>query len=453
LPPAGSDARRRHLVVAALALATVALPAARADAGGVVSCSFTAGTVNVTLSGGVNATLSRSGTAITLNGSTCDTATVLNTNLIAVTSPDSFGVLTLNLSAGPFAPGATDEGDGSSEIEITVSSPGQASHVSVIGSALPDHIVADDLAQTLNLNADETVRDDDVTMADLSAIVMIDTHEGDDTIESAHTSAHLIGGDGDDLFRIADDGGVQIDGVAGNDVASYALTSDPITLLGNGESSVVGNVDGLQYLSSIETVRATMFDDEMTVTGPMNVDALGGTDFIDADEGTIGVTGGTGFDILNFTQPTPITVRLQDRLGRSDGTRIRFAGVERVTGTEGDDLFIAGEHDYSLSGFGGVDTYSVANSHHGVRVDLDTGNVSNGDHLLEFEAVIGSGFADRILGTSLENVLAGRGGDDVIRGLAADDLIFGGNGDDHLDGGPGHDECDGGPGTDILVSC
>ena len=124
-----------------------------------------------------------------------------------------------------------------------------------------------------------------------------------------------------------------------------------------------------------------------------------------------------------------------------------------VTGTEGNDRFIAGRRDYSLAGFGGLDTYSLANAHRGVRVNLDTGKVSNGDVLYFFEAVVGSEFADRILGTGLEDTLAGRGGDDVIRGLAADDMLLGGEGDDLLKGGPGHDECHGGPGTDTLVSC
>jgi Ca2+-binding RTX toxin-like protein len=448
--------RRRHLVAAALILATVIVPSASADAGGVGSCSFTAGTANVTLSGGVNATLSRSGAAITLNGSACDTATVLNTDLIAVTSPDSFGLLTFNLSAGPFAPGATDEGDGSSEIEITVSSPGEPSDVAVIGSALRDHIIADDWDNILNLNADEAVQDDDVTMTDSSDVAMIDTHEGDDTIETSYSAAHLIGGDGADLFLSTDDREVQIDGVGGDDLVSYAGNTSPIRLLGGDSGWIV--VDGPplgpeQQLSSIETVRATMLDDEISVGGDAGVDALAGRDYIEAHAGTINITGGAGYDFLNFTSPTAVTVHLQDRLGRNDSTRVRFAGIQVITGTEGNDHFIAGRRGYGLAGFGGLDTYSLVNAHRGVRVNLDTGKVSNGDVLDTFEAVVGSEFADRILGTGLEDTLAGRGGDDVIRGLAGDDILLGGEGDDLLKGGPGHDECHGGPGIDTLVSC
>jgi Ca2+-binding RTX toxin-like protein len=442
-------------MAAALALAAVVVPAASAHAGGVALCSFAAGTASVTLSGGVNATLSRSGTAITLNGSACDTATVLNTDLIAVTSPDSFGLLTMNLSAGQFAPGATDEGDGSSEIEITVSSPEEPSDVAVIGSALRDHIIADDGDNILNLNADEAVQDDDVTMTDSSDVAMIDTHEGDDTIETSYSATHLIGGDGADLFLSTDDRDMQIDGVGGDDLVSFAGNTSPVKVLGGSGGWVVNEeLDGpTQQLSSIETVRATMLDDEISVFGGGNVDALAGRDIIDASVGTTNVTGGAGFDFLNFSLVSPVTVRLQDGIGRSDGTRTRFSGIQVVTGTEEDDLFIAGDRDYGLAGFGGFDTYSVAKAHHGVRVDLGTGKVSNGDSLNTFEAVIGSGFADRIHGTAVRNVLAGRGGNDVIRGLAGADVLLGGEGDDLLDGGPGADGCNGGPGTDTLVSC
>jgi Ca2+-binding RTX toxin-like protein len=446
---------RRHLVATALAIVTFLAPANRAHAGGVTLCTFAAGTASVTLSGGVSATLSRSGTAITLNGTACDTATVLNTDLVAVTSPDSFGLLTFGLSAGPFAPGATDEGDGSSEIEITVSSPSQPSDVSVIGSAMADHITADGLANTLNLNADEAVDDVDVTMTDASDIAMIDTHEGDDVIETAHTDGHLIGGDGEDLFRSTDDGSVQIDGVAGDDTVSYATNTGAIRLLGDETNVTIGDPGGpFQQLSSIRTVRTTQLDDEITIGSGLHIHALGGADRANVVDGRrLAVSGGPGHDVLTFLQSTSIVVVVEHGLGRGGGTHAHFGSVERIVGTEADDLFVAGGHDYAMDGGGGVDTYSMENLPRGVRVDLQTGQVSDGDRLDAFEAVIGSPSADRILGSSLMNVLAGRGGDDVIRGLAAGDLLFGGNGDDQLDGGPGNDECHGGAGTDTLVSC
>ncbi len=66
-----------------------------------------------------------------------------------------------------------------------------------------------------------------------------------------------------------------------------------------------------------------------------------------------------------------------------------------------------------------------------------TGQVSDGDRLEAFEAVIGSPFADLILGSSLMNILAGRGGNDVIRGLVCRRPALRRDGNDRLDGGPG----------------
>ncbi len=73
----------------------------------------------------------------------------------------------LDLSAGPFAPGFTDEGDGSSEIEFSVPAPaGSGSRVPIHGRWGPDRIVLGDLAHRkgANLNAAEDVDDPDVTI-------------------------------------------------------------------------------------------------------------------------------------------------------------------------------------------------------------------------------------------------------------------------------------------------
>jgi Ca2+-binding RTX toxin-like protein len=446
---AGSNPRRRRLlVVAALALATFIVPATRANAGG-VACSFAGGTATVALSS-ANGTLGRSGTAITLNGTPCETATVLNTDLIEASSVDGLDVLTIDLSDGPFAPGASDEGDGSSEIEFDIAS----GDVSIIGTADADHFVLDDRNNTGNLNADEPVADDDITIDDEVNYSIVDARDGDNVIETSHTAAHLIGGNGDDLFRNTDDGSVQVDGLAGHDVATYSRNTGPIQLLGDGVNLVVGDPRGAdQQLSSIETARTTPLNDDIAIGDGIHVNGLAGADTVEVWEGRNQVDGGEGHDHLQFMESTPVVVHLGNGSARSEDGATDFVGFETIRGTAGDDLFVAAQRDYVLDGGGGLDSYSVANASHGMRVDLKRGVVSNGDRLDRIEAVVGSPFGDTIRGARVANVLFGRAGEDVIGGLAADDLLFGGNGSDHLDGGPGTDECHGGPGTDTLVSC
>jgi trimeric autotransporter adhesin len=428
---------------------------ARAAVGG--TCAFAGSTVSITTSSGTSATIVRSGNAIELNGVPCDTATVSNTDLIAVSSPEGFDMVTIDLSGGPFAPGATDEGDGSSEIEMTV---GFESLVTILGSDQADHIAIDDFEDglppdsTANLNADEAVSDDDISADFSSNYALIDTGAGDDTVELAYTDAHVNGGDGADLFLIRNAGDVQVDGGAGYDMASWAANSSPISLYDVGTLfGVSGDFGADQSLTSVEEANATMLSDEILVGEGANVHGLAGDDLIYAYSGTSTVTGGAGLDSLTFYLDTDLTVRLPDHVGLSDATRTRFGGIESIKGTDGDDLFVAAGRDYRLNGGGGLDTYSLADALHGVRVDLGTGDVSDGDHLHAIESVVGSPFADQITGNDLKNFLVGRAGDDVIRGLDAGDLLLGGEGDDLLDGGPGADECHGGPGTDTLLSC
>jgi hypothetical protein len=91
----------------------------------------------------------------------------------------------LDLRGGPMAPGFSDEGDGSSEIEFSVSFPaGSASRVPIGGSGGPDRIILGDLAHRrgVNLNAAEDVDDPDVTIRGATPLVY--GHRGADVVSA-----------------------------------------------------------------------------------------------------------------------------------------------------------------------------------------------------------------------------------------------------------------------------
>lgn len=167
----------------------------------------------------------------------------------------------------------------------------------------------------------------------------------------------------------------------------------------------------------------------------------------------------------------------------------RFCGVLRVTiegtagddvlrGTSGDDVFWAGAGDDRLLGLGGHDTmcggsgddvirggsgrdwmYPGAGrdrvlggpnrinvvdyfrSPRGVDVDLAAGEARGWgrDTVEDVHQVMGSLFADRLVGDSGGNALVGFGGDDVLDGGEGGDSLEGYAGDDVLRGGPGND--------------
>ena len=450
----------RLSVVATLAVAVLTGSALPAAAGEPDPCSFAGSTLTVVVPSEHEGTLGRSGSAITFNGQPCGGATISTTDSIHVSVPsDAEAFFTIDLSAGPFAPGATDEQDGSSEIEIDVSTADQTPRLLIVeGSPFADFISVDDLADTVNLNTDEAVPDIDVTLDQVYDLFMIDGGDGADYLDTAYTAGHVIGGNGNDILGSIDNGEAQIDGAGGFDQVTFAASTAPIQLLGDGTDVIVGDPGGpSQQLSSIRAVRATNLDDQLTVGGNLDVLGLGGDDIVNVFEGDTSVGGGAGNDILNLPQSTPMFVAVRNGVGRGDGTVVHFGKMETLVGSEGEDRFVAGGRDLALDGRGGLDTYSVIDAARGVRIDLGTGThqptVSNGDTLASIERVIGSRFGDRIFGTANSEILSARGGDDVLQGLADDDVLLGGDGHDRLDGGGGTDECHGGAGLDVLLRC
>src|SRR5436190_9717431 len=102
--------RMATLAVAATLFIALAMTAPAAHAA--VSCTKQGTTVRVTLGAGDAAGIARSGDAIHVNGSACGTATVNNIDRIAVTGSTGNEKVTIDLSGGQFAPGATSEPTG-----------------------------------------------------------------------------------------------------------------------------------------------------------------------------------------------------------------------------------------------------------------------------------------------------------------------------------------------------
>ena len=102
----------------------------------------------------------------------------------------------------------------------------------------------------------------------------------------------------------------------------------------------------------------------------------------------------------------------------------------------------------------GTDTVSYANSESPVVVSLlaniGTGGDAQGDTFENIENIIGSQYADTLLGDDEPNTLEGGRGKDALVGSGRNDRLYGGEGDDNLNGGAGDDTLYGGAGDDIL---
>jgi len=214
---------------------------------------------------------------------------------------------------------------------------------------------------------------------------------GNDILKGNAGNDQLFGGVGDEKPA---DGSIGISGGGGNDLLSGGLGTDYLN--GNQESDLVRG-DG-----TIDTIEDT---------GESGTDTLSfATAVTPGFHGTVSVSG----------FPT-------DSNGEERGVNVRLDG----TGCEGE--FEACDNDARYGG--GVDNI-------GVEVTKTKG----------FENIIGSPFADYIVGSGVANRIDGGGGADIIYGKEGNDEIYGGADGDYIAGEEGTDTAYGQGGADNCVA-
>ena len=252
----------------------------------------------------------------------------------------------------------------------------------VIGSANDDKLTGDGNANTLTGGAGNDI---------LKGGAGADTLEGDagdDTLEGGAGADKIYGG-------------------AGEDTASYASSTNGITVIltdSTGAGTATG--EGRDTFKSIENIRGGSGDD--TLTGNDQVNTLEGGDGDDTLEG------GEGADML---------IGGADNLGNPDGIG---------------------------------DTASYASSTEGLTVDLlnsgnNRGRDARGDTFTEIENIRGGSGGDMLTGNTEANTLEGGAGVDTLRGGDGDDTLEGGDDGDFLYGDAGADTLEGGLGEDTLT--
>jgi Ca2+-binding RTX toxin-like protein len=231
-------------------------------------------------------------------------------------------------------------------------------------------------------------------------------------------------------------------------------------------------------LTSIENLTGSAFGDRLTGDGLANrLVGLGGGDELRGNGGDDTLDGGSGADLLLGGDGADLLLggagndRLygdagEDRLEGGDGRDLLFggdaddvliggAGDDELTGGVGNDVLMGGAGADRLLGEAGFDLASYADASAGVRADLLNAGTNTGDALgdrySQIEGLVGSSFADVLLGNNGGNRLEGGAGNDQLFGLDGADTLLGGDGGDLLDGGARNDVLEGGAGDDTLV--
>ena len=336
----------------------------------------------------------------------------------------------------------------------------------------------------------------------------------------------IVGDDRDNLIQ-GNDGADTLDGGAGTDVLSYRGSQSGVTVdlaVGTGAG---GDAEG-DVVSGFENIFGSDFADHLIgddsnnlIEGNEGADTLdggAGTDilsYITADSGvTINLAAGTaagsdaegdvisGFEWINGSQYSDVLV------GNNAENRLNGAGGnDKLVGLDGNDLMNGNDGNDTLNGGAGSDTlnggvgndfviYAFADS--GVTVDLQSGvgigGDAEGDVYLSIEKILGSNFADHLIGDDGNNFIEGNEGADTLDGGAGtdvlsyktsdsgvtvnlntglgtggdangdvlsgfeivkasqhSDLLIGDEGDNRFDGEAGDDILDGGLGNDILI--
>jgi Ca2+-binding RTX toxin-like protein len=262
----------------------------------------------------------------------------------------------------------------------------------------------------------------------------------------------LDGAGGDDKFELVF-GGQEIDGGTGNDLASFQLRSDQVTIStvsgvttvtyvdywSNVITTTLQNVELLRFqdrdisLTPRSTVTLTSGADVWTAlsNGNTTINALAGNDTITAGNGNDEIIGGTGNDSL---------------LGGDGHDTFRYtvanSGVDAVYGGTGHDRILAAPVAGSLLQFSVIEGVEVIESYAvgGTRLLgsalADTFDFSQTQLLNISQIDMGKG-NDRVTGNDDAQIIIGGAGNDTMFGGGGNDLFQIGKsaGVDQIDGG------------------
>jgi Ca2+-binding RTX toxin-like protein len=327
------------------------------------------------------------------------------------------------------------------------------------GNELDNQIVGNELDNTLA----GQLGDDSVDGGDGDDT--IEGGEGDDTLTGGEGSDGLDGGVGNDSLNggggddtlAGGDGGDTLDGGEGNDSLDGGVGDDAVN--GSGGNDTLDGGDGGDTLdggAGSDSLNGGSGGD--VLRGGGSNDTLDGGDGDDTLEGGAGsdtLTGGAGTDTVSYAGAGGgVTVNLAAGTATGAAGNDTLSMIENVAGSEfndslngdasgnvlmgaggndtldggaGDDTLVGGPGNDTLIGGSGIDTVDYSGAPGSVSVNLGAGTATGAagnDTLIGIENVIGSAFADLLIGSDEPNVIDGGAGDDTMQGGLSGDTYY-----------------------------
>jgi Ca2+-binding RTX toxin-like protein len=235
---------------------------------------------------------------------------------------------------------------------------------------------------------------------------VIHGNAGDDALNGGAGQDQIFGGTGDDALS-GGAGADQLSGDDGNDVIfsddgddiSYGGAGNDVMFGGNGDDLLDGGDDDDIIFGDAGQDSLYGGDGNDILSGGADEDTVSGgegDDIVIADDDGASDTysGDAGHDQLNYSGATD-SVELNLITGMASGASIgndRFDGFEEYVGSTGDDHFLAGSGQASLTGNGGSDLYSFVQ---GDTVDIIRSIYQINDFNSDDRIWIGSGSGHR----------------------------------------------------------
>ncbi len=263
--------------------------------------------------------------------------------------------------------------------------------------------------------------------------------EGSDVLTGTASDDYISGLGGPIDYIYGSAGNDTIDGGAGNDVLLYSNLDHAISVnLADGTAVGGGKTD---TISNIEMVVGTSYDDNLIGGNSDNDDY----EYFVGGAGNDQIDGGSGFDEVGYTTSGSgiiydgVAGTVVDGTGGTD----TLLSIDRIRGSQNDDVFNGGNGDEYFVGLGGNDVFNGGGGYDRVNYHMD--HQYGGDRGVVVYLGLGTGtdtFGDADTFDSIE----------IIRGSKFNDILVGGGDDDFemFSGMEGHDTINGGSGYDEV---